>query len=63
MKIFKSKGKLIDESQQDVEKIIEILYPKIREVLMQSYTKGFMKALSLSEDELKNYVDIINDEK
>ena len=30
---------------------------------MQSYTKGFMKALSLSEDELKNYVDIINDEK
>ena len=63
MKIYKSKGKLIDLSQQDVEKTIEILYPKIRETLMQSYTKGFMKALSLSEDELKNYIDIIDDEK
>ena len=58
MKTFKSKGKLITESQQDVEKIIEILYPKIREALMQSYTKGFMKALSLTDDELKTYVDI-----
>jgi len=25
---------------------------------MQSYTKGFIKALSLTDDELKNYVDI-----
>lgn len=61
MRAFKSKGKLIDISQQDVEKTVEILYPKIREALMQSYTKGFMKALSLTEDELKNYVDIIDE--
>ena len=58
MKTFKSKSKLITESQQDVEKIIEILYPKIREALMQSFTKGFMKALSLTDNELKNYIDI-----
>ena len=63
MKIYKSKGKLITESQQKKKKTLEILYPKIREVLMQSYTKGFMKALSLSENELKNYIDIIDDEK
>lgn len=55
---FKIKGKLIDESQQDVDKIIEILYPKIREALMQSYTKGFMKALSLTEDKIKTYIEI-----
>ena len=61
MRTFKSKGKLIDISQQDVEKTIETLYPKIREALMQSYTKGFMKALSLTEDELKNYVNIIDE--
>ena len=57
MKTFKIKGKLITEAQQDVEKTIEILYPKIREALMQSYTKGFIKALSLTDD-LKNYIDI-----
>lgn len=61
MRTFKSKGKLIDISQQDVEKTVELLYPKIREALMQSYTKGFMKALSLTEDELKNYVNIIDE--
>lgn len=63
MKTYKPKGNLINISQQDVEKTIEILYPKIREALMQSYTKGFIKALSLTKDELKNYVDIIDDEK
>lgn len=62
MKTFKLKGKLISEAQQDVEKTIEILYPKIREQLMQSYTKGFFKALSLTDDELKNYVDLNENE-
>ena len=58
MKTFKIKGKLITVAQQDVEKTIEILYPKIREALMQSYTKGFIKALSLTDNDLKNYIDI-----
>ena len=61
MKTYKPKGNLINISQQDVEKTVELLYPKIREALMQSYTKGFMKALSLTEDELKNYVNIIDE--
>lgn len=54
---MKIKGKLITESQQDVEKLIEIIYPKIREALMESYIKGFFKALTLSNDELKNYIE------
>ena len=54
---MKVKGKLITDAHQDISLLIELIEPKIRETIMEAYTKGFMKALSLAETDLKNYIE------
>ena len=54
---MKIKSELIKESQQDVDKLVELLYPKFREALMKSYLNGFFKALNLSNEDLKQYIE------
>ena len=54
---MKVKEKLITDAHYDISQLIELIEPKIREIIMEAYSKGFIKALFLSENELKNYIE------